>query len=123
MKKKELETELTGLKEQLQLLLLYNTQITKICLIHTNSYKTINLKDLDTIQIADLFLKVNIHAFTAYFYKYFFGKYKPQMTKNEDFLADWNKHMNNVINPIYMEELKKLRETLSGNKEVKSYIS
>lgn len=119
MKKKELEE----LNKKYQLLLLFNNQITVICMRHTGSYKMIDIKDLKQIQLADLFLKFNIHAFTSYFDKYYISKYKPDLKKNVKFLDGWNKHMAEFLNPLYLEELKKLKEELSDGEKAKDYIS
>ena len=124
MGKKE-KLELVELKKKYQLLLLYNAQITQICMSHTAMCRTVDLKDLDAVQIVDFFLKFNIHSFTAFFDKYYHGKYKMDLKENREFLDEWNKHMKEFLNPLYLEELKKLREDIEGkNKtETQTYIS
>ncbi len=108
-----------------QLLLLFNAQITRICMQHTGFLKNTDQNDLGATQITDFFLKFNIHAFTAYFDKYFLTKYELNLEKDNVFLEGWNKHMNDFLNPLFSEELKKLREKvgLVNKKTIKSYIS
>jgi len=122
--KKE-KIELEELKKKYQLLLLYNSQILRICLQHTGMSSAIDYKDLNAVQIVDFFLKFNIHSFTAYFAKYYNNKYKLDLIRNDEFLDEWNKHMKDVLNPMYLEELKKLKEYIAGKGKIdtQTYIS
>lgn len=123
MKKKELEKKLEELKIKYQLLLLFNGQITNICIKHISIYKKINMDDLDQVQLADLFLNYNIHTFTSYFGKYYFGKYKVDLEENGDFLDGWNKQMKEFFNPLYLKELDTLKKRLEAKKTPQSYVS
>ncbi len=123
MNKKE-KAELIELKKKYQLLLFYNAQITKICMMHTGMITGIDYHDLGERMVVDLFLKFNIHAFTAYFDKYFMGKYKIDLEKQTEFLVGWNKNMEKILNPLYKEEIKKLKAMIQKNKNPtsQSYI-
>ena len=115
--------EKAELEEKYQLLLFYNTQITKICMIHTGMITGIDYNNLDERMGVDLFLKFNIHAFTAYFDKYFYTKYKVKPENQIEFLTGWNDNMKKIINPLYQQELKKLRGELAKKSISQNYIS
>ena len=117
------EKDLEELNKKYQLLLLFNAQITRICMQHTGLLSAVDQKDLGAVQVVDMFLKFNIHAFTAYFDKYYIGKYTMNLKKSEVFLAGWNKHMEEFLNPIYLQSLKELKEAIMGNNKTQSYIT
>ena len=115
--------ELEELKKKYQLLLFFNGQIAQICMMHTGLVSGIDYNDIAERLRVDLFLKFNIHAFTAYFIKYFYGKYKVTPENQKEFLVGWNKNMEKVINPLYQEEIKKLKALIEKGKNIQSYVS
>ena len=117
----KLKSEVEDLEEQRQLLLLYNGQITHICLQHTATRKF--MKTPIEKEYADLHLIFNVHSFTAYFDKLFYDKYDPKVEKNKEFLKVWNKHVLEVLNPLFKEEKQKIDDKHTKKKEVQPYIS
>lgn len=121
MKKSELEKKLKELEERNNMLLLFNAHITRLCLHHTGSFgKVKNPRDRE---IADMYLIFNTHSFVSYFGLIYFANHQPKLKENKEFLDKWNKHVSDILNPLYEKELVRINEKYNPKKESPSYVS
>ena len=118
---KKLEEKIEANEEEKQLLLLYFGNITKLCMeqIKLEPY----LKSERDKELSNFHLQFNVHAFTAYFNKTYFAKYNPKIKPQDEFNKLWQKHVDEVLNPIYKTEQKKIIDKYDKPKDAPNYVS
>jgi len=121
-KVKELEDKVKLFDEHNQKLLLFNGHITRLCLDYTKA--VVISANEESKEVAKFFFRFNIHSFVAYFTKAFFydTKYSPIVREDREWLANWNEHVQKILNPLFETEMEKIKEKFHPKSTQPSYI-
>lgn len=124
----KIEEKIKQLDEKYNLMLMFNKQITYLCLqdIQQEQLYTINKGGDTEKEQLDYYFKFNVHAFTVFFAKYFSEKYGDNDLQNiptdENFLEKWNTHIIDTLNPLFKQEKQKIIDKYEKRKTPPQYI-
>ena len=113
--------KIKNLRRQRDILLSFFGTVAKWCSEHT---KGVLLTKPDSIKrkVVDYSFHFNVHNFTTYYSLNidFFDKIKTDGKDSSEFVDKWNKYFNEVLLPIYLEELELIKEESEKEEKFKS---